>query len=254
LVARSARQDLFLYRLSGNAHDAGSLDGKCLRSQRGERNGTFSDLTGSVSGPYLASLLAKELGQPVSAGEPYTSIFPHRTIPQSVWSAPGKTLMQYIPAPNVGSNQFSSAVFSQTVRDDKGAVRIDGNSRLGQLSAYYFIDDYRLDNPFPGSVAGASIPGFDALFIGRAQLLFLEIRGLSVRRRSTNFTWGIYARQHHWATSGRWPDRRPELRQDCERRFAASHATRSEIFVLVLPAASSSRCSIGIVCGERPWA
>jgi TonB dependent receptor len=41
---------------------------------------------------------------------------------------------------------------------------------LGQLSGYYFLDDYRLDNPYPGSVAGASIPGFDALFIGRAQL------------------------------------------------------------------------------------
>jgi hypothetical protein len=53
-------------------------------------------------------------------------------------------------------------------------VRIDGDTRLGQLSAYYFIDDYRLDNPYPGSVAGASIPGFDALFIGRAQLLSLS--------------------------------------------------------------------------------
>jgi hypothetical protein len=44
---------------------------------------------------------------------------------------------------------------------------------LGQLSGYYFVDDYRLDNPYPGSVAGASVPGFDALFIGRAQLLSL---------------------------------------------------------------------------------
>jgi hypothetical protein len=48
------------------------------------------------------------------------------------------------------------------------------NSRLGQLSGYYFIDDYYLDNPYPGSVAGASIPGFDALYIGRAQLFSLR--------------------------------------------------------------------------------
>ena len=47
------------------------------------------------------------------------------------------------------------------------------NSRLGQISGYYFIDDYHLDNPYPGSVAGASIPGFDALYIGRAQLISL---------------------------------------------------------------------------------
>ena len=48
------------------------------------------------------------------------------------------------------------------------------NNRLGQISGYYFIDDYYLDNPYPGSVAGASIPGFDALYIGRAQLISLS--------------------------------------------------------------------------------
>src|SRR6202522_2392221 len=41
-----------------------------------ERNGTFGDLTGSVSGPYLATLLAQKLGYPVTAGEPYSSVFP----------------------------------------------------------------------------------------------------------------------------------------------------------------------------------
>jgi hypothetical protein len=136
-----------------------------------QRSGNFDDLTGAVSGSYLASLLTQKLGRPVASGEPYTSVFPDGNIPQSAWSAPGKTLLQYIPTPNVGANQFSTSAFSQTVRDNKGSVRIDGNSRLGQLSAYYFIDDYTLDNPYPGSVAGASIPGFDALFIGRAQLL-----------------------------------------------------------------------------------
>jgi hypothetical protein len=136
-----------------------------------QRNGTFDDLTGAVSGPYLASLLTQKLGRTVTSGEPYTSVFPDGNIPQSAWSAPGKSLLQYIPSPNVGANQFSTSAFSQTVRDDKGSVRVDSNSRLGQLSAYYFIDDYNLDNPYPGSVAGASIPGFDALFIGRAQLL-----------------------------------------------------------------------------------
>ncbi|WP_433974365.1 carboxypeptidase regulatory-like domain-containing protein [Tunturiibacter lichenicola] len=135
-----------------------------------QRNGNFDDLTGSVSGPYLASLLTRSLGRTVTQGEPYTSVFPNGNIPQSAWSTPGKNLLQYIPSPNVGTNQFSSAAFSQTVRDDKGSVRIDGNSRFGQLSAYYFVDDYSLDNPYPGSVAGASIPGFNALFIGRAQL------------------------------------------------------------------------------------
>jgi Carboxypeptidase regulatory-like domain len=139
-----------------------------------ERNGQFSDLTGAVSGPYLASLLTQELGYTVSSGEPYTSVFPGGLIPQSAWSAPGKNLLQYIPSPNVSVSQYASSAFEQTVRDDKGSARFEGNSRLGQFSGYYFLDDYHLDNPYPGSVAGASIPGFDALFIGRAQLISLS--------------------------------------------------------------------------------
>ena len=148
-----------------------------------ERGGNFLDqatsLTGVVGGPYFASLLTQKLGHTVTNGEPYYTagctnstqcVFPNAFIPQSAWSAPARNLLQYIPSPNVGTDEFSSSAFSQTVRDDKGSVRVDANSSLGQLSAYYFVDDYRLDNPYPGSVAGASIPGFDALFIGRAQL------------------------------------------------------------------------------------
>lgn len=135
-----------------------------------ERNGTFEDLNGSVSGPYLASLLTQKLGYTVTSGEAYQSVFPTGTIPQSAWSTPGKYLLQYIPSPNVSANQYSTSTFAQTVRDDKGSLRVDGNSRMGQVSAYYFVDNYHLDNPYPGSVAGASIPGFNALFIGRAQL------------------------------------------------------------------------------------
>jgi Carboxypeptidase regulatory-like domain len=139
-----------------------------------ERNGDFNDLIGSVSGPYLASLLTQELGYAVTSGELYASVFPGGLIPQSAWSAPGRNLLQYIPSPNVSASQYSTSTFAQTVRDDKGSVRLDGNSRFGQVSGYYFFDDYRLDNPYPGSVAGASIPSFDALFIGRAQLLSLS--------------------------------------------------------------------------------
>ena len=167
-------------------------------------NGAPITVPTTVSGPYLATqVLAPKLGYAVTADEPYyfvagqhqpvdpnhpnvvppvyntncTSsaqcVFPNLAIPQAAWSAPGKNLLQYIPSPNVGASQFSTSAFSQTVRDDKGSVRIDANSRLGQLSGYYFVDDYRLDNPYPGAVAGASIPGFDALTIGRAQLFSL---------------------------------------------------------------------------------
>ena len=130
-----------------------------------------SDLTGSVSGPYIASLLSQGLGYAVTAGEPYAKVFPNGVIPQTAWSSPAPHLLQYIPTPNSGPGVFSTSAYAQTVGDDKTSVRLDSNSRLGQLTGYYFFDQYSLDNPYPGSVAGASIPGFDAVYSGRAQVI-----------------------------------------------------------------------------------
>ena len=145
-------------------------------------NGIFNDLTGCVSGPYLASMLSQNLAHSVQAGDPYSNqssgctagrpaVFPNGAIPQSAWSMPGKSLLKYVPMPNISATQYASAASVQQVRDDKAASRIDAVTRFGQISGYYFIDDYYLDNPYPGSVAGASIPGFDALYIGRAQMI-----------------------------------------------------------------------------------
>jgi hypothetical protein len=157
-----------------------------------ERSGDFSDiassLKGAVSGPYLATLLSQKLGYGVAAGEPYytpgctvgSCVFPGAIIPQSAWSAPAKQLLPYIPAPDIGANLFSTSAYPQTVRDDKGSGRIDANTPWGQVSGYYFVDNYRLDNPYPGGQGGASVPGFDALTIGQAQMLTLgDIKVLS---------------------------------------------------------------------------
>jgi hypothetical protein len=177
------RENIFFFAdYQGTRTDQGIPTGDITVPSVAQRSGTFSDLSGSVSGPYLASMLTQALGYTVTAGEPYASVFPGGVIPQRAWSAPGTSLLQYIPSPNISSTQYASAAFVQTVRDDKGAARIDANNRVGQISGYYFIDDYYLDNPYPGSVAGASIPGFDALYIGRARLLSLgdnKLIGLS---------------------------------------------------------------------------
>jgi len=150
-----------------------------------ERTGNFSDiantLSGAVSGPYLANLLTQKLGHGVAPGEPYyqpgcatgSCVFPNAVIPMTAWSTPAQQLLQYIPQPNIGTNLFSTSAFPETVRDDKASGRIDANTRWGQLSAYYFLDNYRLDNPYPGGQGGASVPGFDALTIGQAQMLTL---------------------------------------------------------------------------------
>ncbi len=148
-----------------------------------DRSGNLSDLastlTGSVSGPYTASLLSQKLGYRVTEGESYylpgctspaACVLPNAVIPTGAWSAPALDLLKYIPEPNAGTNLFVTSAYPETVRDDKGSGRIDANTRLGQLSGYYFIDKYRLDNPYPGGQGGASIPGFDALTIGQAQM------------------------------------------------------------------------------------
>jgi carboxypeptidase family protein len=149
-----------------------------------ERSGDFSQVPGlvgsTVSGPFFAGRLGHALGYPVSSGEPYffpgcntaTCVFPGALIPQRVWSAPAKNLLRYIPAPNSGAN-FSTSAFNQTLRDDKGAIRLDGNTRWGMFSAYYFLDDFSQNNPYPVAQGGANVPGFNALNVGRAQLLQL---------------------------------------------------------------------------------
>jgi Carboxypeptidase regulatory-like domain/TonB dependent receptor len=161
--------------------DTGNISVPTADDRAGNLSDQASNLTGSVGGPYFANLLSQKLGYTVVSGEPYyvagcsTSaqcVFPNAVIPQSAWSIPAQRMLQYIPAPNT-ANGFATSSFNQILRDDKAGLRIDGNTRLGLLSAYYFIDDFDLNNPYPVAQSGASVPGFNALSTGRAQLLTL---------------------------------------------------------------------------------
>ncbi|MGB9491076.1 MAG: carboxypeptidase regulatory-like domain-containing protein [Terriglobales bacterium] len=178
-----------------------------------DRSGNLSDLASSfattdangntvptiVNGAYWASELSQKLGYAVSANEPYyfyknedepgnqippltyksacTStaqcVLPGLTIPQAAWSVPAKNLLQYIPGPNSGTSSFATSAYNETLHDDKGAYRLDANSRWGLFSAYYFLDDYTLNNPYPVAQSGANVPGFSDLNLGRAQLFSL---------------------------------------------------------------------------------
>jgi hypothetical protein len=166
-------------------------------------NGQQFTVPTTVSGSNLARILSSTPGA-VSVGEPYyfhsgehvpvdpsnpatfsatyaadcTSssecVFPSAVIPKNIWTAPAQSLLQYIPSPNIGAFTFSSGSQPKKLRDDKTSFRADLNSnRWGSLSAYYYFDDYKLDNPYPTGQGGASVPGFDALTLGRAQLVNL---------------------------------------------------------------------------------
>jgi hypothetical protein len=171
-----------------------------------DRGGNLSDLASSfyttqivngqtvvvptvVSGPAWANTLSQpqRLGYKVYAGEPYyfpgctntnyspgsttACVLPTLKIPTSAWSVPAQHLLQYIPAPNASGTEFVTSAQNQALRDDKGSLRFDANTGWGLISGYYFLDDYSLNNPYPVAQGGASVPGFNALYLGRAQLL-----------------------------------------------------------------------------------
>jgi hypothetical protein len=136
-----------------------------------------------VSGPYLAGILSKELSSSAASNDPYSPqsvgctperpvVFPTGSIPTTAWSVPAQRLLQYIPAPDT-ANGFATSAYNHTVRDDKEGLRLDANTHWGLLSAYYFLDGFTLDNPYPVAQSGGSVPGFNALTTGRAQLLAL---------------------------------------------------------------------------------
>ncbi len=162
--------------------DTGSIPVPSAQDRAGNLLDVASSLTGTVSGPYFASLLSQKLGYNVSAGESYYSpgcsstnqcVFPNAVIPQRAWSAPAQKLLQYIPSPNLGTNTYSTSSYDQTLGDNKGGARMDANTRLGTISAYYFLDNHALDNPYPVAQGGASVPGFNAQSTGQAQLISL---------------------------------------------------------------------------------
>ena len=119
--------------------DTGTISVPSNADRSGNLSDSGSQLAGTVGGPYFANLLTQKLGYGVTTGESYyvpgcttptQCVFPNAVIPQSAWSVPAQRMLQYIPAPNTASG-FATSSFNQTVRDDKGAVRIDAQQPLG---------------------------------------------------------------------------------------------------------------------------
>lgn len=147
------------------------------------RTGNFSDspaFTGKVNGPFLAQTLSNLLGYKVTPGELFSTVFPGNVIPQSAFALPATKMLQYIPSPNIGANNFESTSQALTVHDEKAAGRIDWNTnKSGNFSFYYFFDKYNLDNPYPSGFGGATVPNpnggsFDATSSGLDQLFVIS--------------------------------------------------------------------------------
>jgi hypothetical protein len=159
--------------------DTGLISVPSLKNRQGDFSENASVLAGNVNGQFWADRLSQKLGYTVNPGQPYYQpgcvstahcVFPNAFIPARAWSIPAKNLLQYIPAPSLDERTFTTSAFNQTLRDDKGSARVDLHTRFGILSGYYFADDYTFDDPYPTGQAGANVPGFNALSLGRAQM------------------------------------------------------------------------------------
>lgn len=168
--------------------ETGIVSVPSLANRAGDFFDSPSTLSGKVDGDFLAQTLSSRLGYGVNAGEPfYTSgcisssqcVFPNAIIPQTAFALPASKMLQFIPIPNLGTNEFSTAANAQRLGDDKGSERLDLNSsRYGAFFGYYFADNYNLDDPYPSGFGGATVPGpsgpYDALSYGQDQMLVLS--------------------------------------------------------------------------------
>jgi len=140
----------------------------------GNFNAIGSSITASVNGDAWATQLTQQLGQTVTNGEPYffptcTSasqcVFPNGQLDPSHFNAiSAKLLPLILPAngsidPATGTGTFSTSSQEINLKDNKFSGRIDGNSRFGMLSAYYYFDRYDRHDPYwPGNAP--VYPGF----------------------------------------------------------------------------------------------
>ena len=143
-------------------------------TEQGNFAGIASSLTGTVSGPAFAQQLSTQLGQPVTAGEPYyfsgcvsaaQCVFPNAMLSPSSFNPISAKLLPFIlpAAPGTigttGTGTFSTSSGKLNLTDNKFSGRVDANSRFGLLSAYYYGDRYdRIDPYWPSNAP--LYPGF----------------------------------------------------------------------------------------------
>jgi hypothetical protein len=136
-------------------------------------NGVATPTT--VNGTAWATQLSQQLGQAVTAGEPYyfpgcTSaaqcVLPNAQLPSSAISPISQKLLSYILPASPGSigpggtGVFSTSAGKINLSDNKFSGRVDANSGFaGLLSAYYYFDRYNRVDPYWSGNAPV-YPGF----------------------------------------------------------------------------------------------
>jgi hypothetical protein len=118
----------------------------------------------TVNGAAWATQLTQQLGQPVTAGEPYyfsgcnsasQCVFPNAQLPKGAFSPISTKLLPYIlPANTAGASSGGTGIYSTSsgqinLTDNKFSGRVDANTGfLGLVSAYYYFDRYNRIDPY----------------------------------------------------------------------------------------------------------
>src|ERR1700687_2118548 len=133
-------------------------------------------ITGVVGGTDWAAKLTQQLGYPVQANEKYyfagcTSNdpntgcgLPNAGLAPSLFSPISQKLLRYVLPANGqigadGTGDYSTSSGKINIHDNKFSARLDGNSRFGLMTAYYYFD--RFDRIDPYWLGNAKLyPGF----------------------------------------------------------------------------------------------
>jgi hypothetical protein len=159
----------------GSRQTAGASFGNIAVPTNAQRAGDFSASspfgTKKVNGAAFAAVLSQRLGYTVTAGEPYTSVFPNGNLAGAIDPIAAKEV-GFIPSGVNGGGTFSSASLNNTIRDDKAGQRVDfHNQKTGDWSFYYHFDD---SSAFNQSAGSTYLPGFAISNPSRAQMFMMS--------------------------------------------------------------------------------
>ena len=139
----------------------------------GGTDANFANVLNSRTG--CSAAIAKEGGTMPAAGASYSSIFPGNQIPTQCFDPTAVGVFQHYVAPfqsqaNPNTNELISSG-NRHMRGDQFTVRFDHSITPEQkFTAYYYFEDDNRTDPFSNfQAAGATLPGFAALFKTRTQ-------------------------------------------------------------------------------------
>ena len=225
-----------------------------------ERGGNFSDgspssLTGTVNGPYWASLLSQRLGYTVSAGRAvlHAGLHELRAVRASERDhSDARVVVAGAAAAAVhpDAERRRRRLFDRRVRADRARRQGIAPHRRQQprsvcCPGYYFVDDYRLDNPYPGAAGRRERAGLRrADDRPRAALVVRQQQGLRLEHRQR-----ISLQLHAQRQQHRHAERRPRRRRSRRRASSPVPARRASSSRRRSSKASRTSCST-----RSPWA